>query len=94
MLRYSAFDALQLVSPNDDYFHCENCNGELVAERDKIAAEEMGGGEDSSRKGRHEKLKDMLQKMEVSCHSCFTAFLQLLVVQQEIISFLLIIFFF
>ncbi|CAA7389442.1 unnamed protein product [Spirodela intermedia] len=62
--RYSAFDALQLVSPNDDYFHCENCDGELVAESEKIAAEEMGDGEDSSRKRRHEKLKDMLQKME------------------------------
>ncbi|KAG6524334.1 hypothetical protein ZIOFF_014240 [Zingiber officinale] len=62
--RYSAFDALQLVSLTDEYFHCENCNGELVAESDKLAAEEMGDGDDNARKRRREKLKDMLQKME------------------------------
>ncbi|XP_074564708.1 uncharacterized protein LOC141821210 isoform X2 [Curcuma longa] len=63
--RYSAFDALQLVSLRDEYFHCENCNGELVAESDKLAAEEMGDGDDNARKRRREKLKDMLQKMEL-----------------------------
>ncbi|KAG1354948.1 general transcription factor IIE subunit 1 [Cocos nucifera] len=62
--RYSAFDALQLVSLTDEYFHCENCNGELVAESDKLAAEEMGDGDDNARRRRREKLKDMLQKME------------------------------
>ncbi|CAD5187461.1 unnamed protein product [Musa acuminata subsp. malaccensis] len=62
--RYSAFDALQLVSMDDEYFHCENCNGELVAESDKLAAEEMGDGDDNARRRRREKLKDMLQKME------------------------------
>ncbi|PKA50119.1 hypothetical protein AXF42_Ash019638 [Apostasia shenzhenica] len=62
--RYSAFDALQLVSMHDEYFHCENCNGELVAESDKLAAEEMGEGDDNARRRRQEKLKDMLQKME------------------------------
>uniref|UniRef100_A0A1D1YH39 General transcription factor IIE subunit 1 n=1 Tax=Anthurium amnicola TaxID=1678845 RepID=A0A1D1YH39_9ARAE len=62
--RYSAFDALQLVSPNDDCFHCENCNSELIAESDKLAAEEIGDGDDNTRRRRREKLKDMLQKME------------------------------
>ncbi|XP_039141497.1 general transcription factor IIE subunit 1 [Dioscorea cayenensis subsp. rotundata] len=62
--RYSAFDALQLVSLTDEYFHCERCNGELVAESDKLAAEEMGDGDDNAKRRRHEKLKDMLQKME------------------------------
>nr|CAD1821968.1 unnamed protein product [Ananas comosus var. bracteatus] len=62
--RYSAFDALQLISYTDEYFHCENCNGELVAESDKLAAEEMGDGDDNARKRRREKLKDMLQKLE------------------------------
>eukprot|EP00262_Sarcandra_glabra_P004758 TRINITY_DN1600_c0_g1_i1.p1 TRINITY_DN1600_c0_g1~~TRINITY_DN1600_c0_g1_i1.p1 ORF type:complete len:484 (-),score=136.72 TRINITY_DN1600_c0_g1_i1:618-2069(-) len=62
--RYSALDALQLISPNDEYFHCENCNGELVAESDKLAAEEMGDGDDNARRRRREKLKDMLQKIE------------------------------
>ncbi|XP_068662518.1 transcription initiation factor IIE subunit alpha-like isoform X2 [Aristolochia californica] len=63
--RYSALDALQLISPNDEYFHCENCNGELVAESDKLAAEEMGDGDDNARKRRREKLKDMLLRIEV-----------------------------
>ncbi|KAG6492800.1 hypothetical protein ZIOFF_047767 [Zingiber officinale] len=62
--RYSAFDALQLVSMEDEYFHCENCNGELVAESEKLAAEQLGDGDDNARKRRHEKLKDMYQKME------------------------------
>lgn len=62
--RYSAFDALQLVSMIDEYFHCENCNGELIAESDKLAADEMGDGDDNARRRRREKLRDMLQKME------------------------------
>lgn len=56
---------MQLVSMEDEYFHCESCNGELVAESDKLAAEEMGDGDDNSRRRRREKLKDMLQRMEV-----------------------------
>ncbi|OAY59291.1 general transcription factor IIE subunit 1 isoform X2 [Manihot esculenta] len=63
--RYNALDALRLVSPDDEYFHCENCNGELVAESDKLAAQEGGDGDDNARRRRREKLKDMLQKMEV-----------------------------
>ncbi|KAJ1295438.1 hypothetical protein BS78_01G224100 [Paspalum vaginatum] len=62
--RYSAFDALQLVSFTDEYFHCEICNGELVAESDKLASEEMGDGDDNGRKRRREKLKDMQQRIE------------------------------
>lgn len=67
MFRYSALDALRLISPDDEYFHCEKCNGELVAESDKLAAEEMGEGDDNARRRRREKLKDMLQKIEVRC---------------------------
>ncbi|KAF8783660.1 hypothetical protein HU200_000412 [Digitaria exilis] len=62
--QYSAFDALQLVSYTDEYFHCENCNGELVAESDKLVFEEMGDGDDNVRKRRCEKLKDMQQRIE------------------------------
>ncbi|KAA8541162.1 hypothetical protein F0562_025092 [Nyssa sinensis] len=62
--RYTALDALRLISPDDEYFHCESCNGELVAESDKLAAQEMGDGDDNARRRRREKLKDMLQKME------------------------------
>ena len=65
MSRYTALDALRLISPEDEYFHCESCNGELVAESDKLAAQEMGDGDDNARRRRREKLKDMLQKMEV-----------------------------
>ncbi|KAM7469982.1 hypothetical protein LguiA_008165 [Lonicera macranthoides] len=63
--RYTALDALRLISPVDEYFHCENCNGELVAESDKLAAQEMGDGDDNARRRHREKLKDMLQNMEV-----------------------------
>ena len=65
LIRYTALDALRLISLEDEYFHCENCNGELVAESDKLAAAQGGDGDDNARKRRHEKLKDMLQKMEV-----------------------------
>ncbi|KAJ1695308.1 hypothetical protein LUZ63_012006 [Rhynchospora breviuscula] len=61
--RYSAFDALQLISFTDDVFHCERCDGELVAESDKLAADEMGDGDDS-RSRRREKLKDLLKRIE------------------------------
>ncbi|KAK9091152.1 hypothetical protein Sjap_024329 [Stephania japonica] len=63
--RYTAFDALQLISPDDESFRCESCRAELVAESDKRAAEEMGDNDDNARRRRREKLKDMLQKMEV-----------------------------
>ncbi|KAI9156135.1 hypothetical protein LWI28_001120 [Acer negundo] len=63
--RYNALDALRLISMEDESFHCENCNGELVAESDKLAAQETGDGDDNARRRRREKLKDMLQRMEV-----------------------------
>ncbi|MBA0802847.1 hypothetical protein Gohar_013116, partial [Gossypium harknessii] len=62
---YNALDALRLVSLEDEYFHCERCNGELVAESDKLAAQDVGDGDDNARRRRREKLKDMLQKMEI-----------------------------
>ncbi|KAL8497389.1 hypothetical protein ACS0TY_020907 [Phlomoides rotata] len=62
--RYTALDALRLISPYDEYFHCESCNGILVAESDKFAAQESGDGDDNRRR-RHEKIKDMLANMEV-----------------------------
>ncbi|CAK7326860.1 unnamed protein product [Dovyalis caffra] len=64
--RYNALDALRLISLVDEYFHCENCDGELVAESDKLAAQEGGGdGDDNVRRRRREKLKGMLQNLEV-----------------------------
>ncbi|KAJ7956577.1 transcription initiation factor IIE subunit alpha-like [Quillaja saponaria] len=63
--RYNALDALRLVSMEDGDFHCESCNGILEIESDKLAAQEGGDGDDNARRRRREKLKDMLQKMEV-----------------------------
>ncbi|XP_057416757.1 transcription initiation factor IIE subunit alpha-like [Lotus japonicus] len=63
--RYNALDALRLISFEDEDFHCESCNGKLEVESDKIAAQEGGDVDDNARRRRHEKLKDMLQKMEV-----------------------------
>lgn len=65
MFRYTALDALRLISMEDEFFHCESCNGELVAESDKLAAQEGGDGDDNARRRRREKLKDMLQNLEV-----------------------------
>ena len=36
-----------------------------MAESDKLAAQEVGDGDYNARRRRREKLKDMLQKMEV-----------------------------
>lgn len=71
MFRYTALDALRLVSPEDEYFHCESCNGELVAESDKLAGQEMGDGDDNARRRRREKLRDMLQNLEVCSFYAF-----------------------
>ncbi|KAK1367281.1 HTH TFE/IIEalpha-type domain-containing protein [Heracleum sosnowskyi] len=62
--RYTALDALYLVSSEDEFFHCEHCNGELVVESDKLAAEEMGDGDDNATRRRRQKFKDLLQKFE------------------------------
>ncbi|KAI3823594.1 hypothetical protein L1987_05033 [Smallanthus sonchifolius] len=63
--RYNALDAIRLISFEDDSFHCESCNTELVAESDKIASQDIGDGDDNARRRRREKLRDLLQKMEV-----------------------------
>lgn len=73
-------DALRLISPDDECFHCESCNGELVAESDKLAAQEVGDADDNAKRRRHEKLKDVLQKMEVCYLLRLTSFLSGLLV--------------
>jgi transcription initiation factor TFIIE subunit alpha len=57
-------DVLGLLSSEDGDFLCERCNGTLV-ESDQLAAQEGGDGDENARRRRREKLKDMLQKMEV-----------------------------
>ncbi|AAC72123.1 Contains similarity to transcription initiation factor IIE, alpha subunit gb/X63468 from Homo sapiens [Arabidopsis thaliana] len=63
--KYNALDALRLISMVDDSFHCENCNGELVVECNKLTSEEVVDGDDNARRRRRENLKNMLQKLEV-----------------------------
>ncbi|XP_076896346.1 transcription initiation factor IIE subunit alpha-like [Bidens hawaiensis] len=55
--RYSAFDSMELISLEDESFHCERCSTELVASCDKVASRDNVNGD--------EKLRDLLQKMEV-----------------------------
>lgn len=62
--RYTALDAARLISEDGENFLCENCQGELVAESDKLAAQEVGDADDNVRRRRREKLKEMLQKLE------------------------------
>ncbi|KAL5204226.1 hypothetical protein ABZP36_009097 [Zizania latifolia] len=62
--RYSAFDALHLVSYMDDSFHCEHCNGEVLPENENLELEELMDGGDNSRKHKRDKLKNMQQRME------------------------------
>ncbi|XLU99107.1 hypothetical protein S245_013447 [Arachis hypogaea] len=59
------FDALWLISFEDDDFHCESCNGKLEIKSDKRAAQDGGDVDDDARRRRREKLKDTLQKLEV-----------------------------
>jgi transcription initiation factor TFIIE subunit alpha len=61
-------DALRLSFSEDGDFLCERCNVKLdVVESDQLAAQEGGDGDgdENARRRRREKLKDMLQKMEV-----------------------------
>lgn len=65
MPRYTALDAARLISDDGENFLCESCKGELVAESDKLAAQEVGDADDNMRRRRRETLREMLQKMEV-----------------------------
>lgn len=63
--RYNALDALQLISMEDEYFHCERCNGVLIPENDKSAVEEVGDGDDNARRRQRENTNDQLKRMEL-----------------------------
>ncbi|KAL2896027.1 Transcription initiation factor IIE subunit alpha [Bienertia sinuspersici] len=63
--RYTALDVARLISDDGENSLCENCKGELVAETDKLAAQEqVGDADDNARRRRREKLKEMLEKLE------------------------------
>nr|XP_043625033.1 general transcription factor IIE subunit 1 [Erigeron canadensis] len=63
--RYNALDASRLISFETNSFHCESCNTELVADSDKLASQDVGDGDDNARRRRREKLRELLQKLEV-----------------------------
>ncbi|EOA18730.1 hypothetical protein CARUB_v10007312mg [Capsella rubella] len=53
----------KLISMEDDSFHCEKCNGELVMECNKLTSEVVDG-DDKTRRQQREHLKALLQNME------------------------------
>lgn len=72
--RYSALDATRLINVFTELFHCENCDSELVEESDKFAVPapaDAADGEDNARRRRREKLKDLLEKLDVRFHILF-----------------------
>ncbi|KAK7244311.1 hypothetical protein RIF29_39131 [Crotalaria pallida] len=56
--RFNSLDAARLLSLEDGEFHCEHCYG-------KVEIGDGDGDGDNARGQRREKLKEMLQKMEV-----------------------------
>ncbi|VVB12275.1 unnamed protein product [Arabis nemorensis] len=49
----------------DDSFHCEYCNGELVVESNKLTSEEVVDRGDNAKRTQRGKKKDLLQNFEV-----------------------------
>ncbi|XP_033129253.1 transcription initiation factor IIE subunit alpha isoform X1 [Brassica rapa] len=55
--KYSALDALRLISMEDDAFHCERCNGVLVVECDKLSSKEVVDGGDNVKRRQRQRLQ-------------------------------------
>ncbi|KAH0901635.1 hypothetical protein HID58_041138 [Brassica napus] len=55
--KYSALDALRLISMEDDAFHCERCNGVLVVECDKLSSKEVEDGGDNAKRRQRQRLQ-------------------------------------
>ncbi|KAL0727512.1 hypothetical protein Bca4012_023605 [Brassica carinata] len=56
--KYSALDALRLISMEDDAFHCERCNGVLVVEcNNKLSSKEAVDGGDSAKIRQRQRLQ-------------------------------------
>ena len=70
--RYSALDATRLINVFSELFECENCQTELVEESDKFAVAaptDVADGEDNARRRRREKLKELLEKLDVRLYT-------------------------
>ncbi|CAN6920228.1 unnamed protein product [Brassica oleracea] len=55
--KYSALDALRLISMEDDAFHCERCNGVLVVECNKLSSKEAVDGGDNAKRRQRQRLQ-------------------------------------
>ncbi|KAJ0239264.1 TFIIEalpha/SarR/Rpc3 HTH domain-containing protein [Hirschfeldia incana] len=55
--KYSALDALRLISMEDDAFHCERCNGVLVVECNKLSSKEVVDGGDNVKRRQRQRLQ-------------------------------------
>ncbi|KAL0873802.1 hypothetical protein Bca101_023507 [Brassica carinata] len=56
--KYSALDALRLISMEDDAFHCERCNGVLVVEcNNKLSSKEVVDGVDNVKSRQRQRLQ-------------------------------------
>ncbi|KAJ4912661.1 hypothetical protein Rs2_07282 [Raphanus sativus] len=55
--KYSALDALRLISMEDDAFHCERCDGVLVVERNKLSSKEVVDGGDNVKRLQRQRLQ-------------------------------------
>ncbi|CAF2148550.1 unnamed protein product [Brassica napus] len=55
--KYSALDALRLISMEDDAFHCERCNSVLVVECDKLSFKEVVDGGDNAKRRQRQRLQ-------------------------------------
>ncbi|KAF8051366.1 hypothetical protein N665_1739s0006 [Sinapis alba] len=55
--KYSALDAMRLISMEDDAFHCERCNGVLVAECNKISSKDIVDGGDNVKRRQRQRLQ-------------------------------------
>ncbi|XP_048638631.1 transcription initiation factor IIE subunit alpha isoform X2 [Brassica napus] len=55
--KYSALDALRLISMEDDAFHCERCNGVLVVECNNLSSKEVVDGGDNAKRRQRQRLQ-------------------------------------
>lgn len=64
--RFTALDAANLISMEDEYFHCEKCDTVLVVEGEKLGAQALGvESNGNSRRQRELKIRDFIHRMEL-----------------------------
>ncbi|GAB2225964.1 hypothetical protein Droror1_Dr00021745 [Drosera rotundifolia] len=64
--RFTALDAANLISMEDEYFHCEKCDTVLVVESEKLGTQALGVESNcNSRRQRELKIRDFIHRMEL-----------------------------